>query len=171
MQDLPHLLHIFLTEGEYDYLIECPYEEDGAERECALLEECNEHPEPLEPEMHYPPYRWTNNVIERDDRGHPLYATDADPEAVKAWSAYDVAMEEWDALHEDATGFHRVNECWVKEWVRIYHLSDEWDLVNFQRVEVSSPIAVHWTNRGTSDDSYLELSPWEENAAEENSGD
>lgn len=162
----PHLLHFFVSdEGNYEYSIDCPYGDNSRDRSCALYEECTQHPIPTEPESECPPYRWTeDNRIERDEDGHWLYAVDADPVAVQEWMKYDQELEAWEAMHVayGNVGFHRHDgRCWVQYWVYNEAITDGWDLVGFEHVEVISPMPVRWSNRGSVDDSYLELSPWE----------
>jgi hypothetical protein len=165
-QPKPHLLHIFVSdEGFYEYSLDCPHD-DEADRSCAVYEECTEHSMPPEPDSECPPYRWTDDAkLARDEQDHWLYAEDADPVAVVQWSEYDRALEAWEDGHDmvsGSVGFHRDDSrCWVVEWVHNDIITEGWDLVDFTRVEVTSPLLVRWSNRGGVDDSYLELSPWE----------
>lgn len=145
-----------------EYEVDCPF--TGPDRRCALFEECNEHSRPGEPESECPPYRWDGSRVVRDEQGHPVYVVDADPQAVKEWTAYEEAMEVWEADHHpgygDDIGYHRADACWVQTWVTNDQLGSGWDLVGFKRVKVDGPIPVDWVNRGDVDDSYLELTPW-----------
>jgi hypothetical protein len=96
---LPHLLTALIDpgwNGSVRWRLECPHK--GADRPCALLWECTEHPRPDDP-FHKP-------VINAE--------LEVDPEYAEEIAAYNKAMEGWEDEHPFGS-YHHTDRCWA-EW-------------------------------------------------------
>lgn len=151
----PHLLHVSLRVLDHgwgtDERIECPYDDLGADRPCAVMEECVEHPLPPAPPEPEPQHTWY--------LGHRSYAEGSDAALVTRWQAYWSQIDAYDTEHPHGP-FHPRSECWVAQEV---HEGDIEDVVmeDFpDSLEIQSPIPVGWRNAGDTEMSELVLVYW-----------
>jgi len=157
----PHLLHVsvdWLGNEGVSYAIECPYDELGDQRPCAVWEECEHRLE--EPESDEPAYTdWR-------DFAAPKYDPEADPAVVAEWEAYWERHAEWEKTHPHGP-WERANECWVRQYVQEGGYEDGWCFAKGFKQEILGPVPVDAENSGGSfDDTSLILKPWKESDGE-----
>lgn len=157
----PHLLHVILDWGWSQgvrYSLECPHADLGAERPCALWEEC-EHQPPQEPESEEPAYSdWR-------DPAAPKYAPESDPAIVAEWEAFWEKHEEWEESHPHGA-WERIDACWAADWVKESGYEDGWSFEKGFVHEVTvGPMPVDIKNDGAGfDDSSLIITSWKEDS-------
>lgn len=156
----PHLLHVTLDWGMnqgVSYRIECPYDDLGDQRPCAMWEEC-EHQHPSEPESDYPDMRWVNGEVH--------FAPGTDEKAKAEWTAYYQAGDEFTDTHPHGS-WERTDECWVRHYVQEGDFEDGWCFARGFKQEVLGPVPVDAENSGGSfDDTSLLLKPWKDSDGE-----
>jgi hypothetical protein len=157
----PHLLHVSIDwaarEG-VSYRIECPFDDLGAQRPCAVWEECLDAPQ--EPESEEPAYSdWRDHTA-------PQYAPESDPAIVAAWEEYWEKHAEWEKTHPNGP-WEPSDNCWVRQCVQESGYEDGWEFAKDLVHEITvGPVPVDYENRGSYDDSYLLLKLSEESDGE-----
>ena len=155
-ENKPHLLHVTIDWSEYKgvkYEIECPHDDLKAERPCAVMMEC-QHRRPAEPESDQP-------VITRWIDDEPQFAAGTDEAVAAEWRKYFEEDANYEEEHPNGD-WEPINDCWVRQYVEMGY-EDGWELATgFVQEILVGPVPVDYQNRGSFDDSYLVLKPWQE---------
>lgn len=151
----PHLLHVRLNHLEPEgvsYKITCPHDEEGAKRPCAVWMDCY-HAEPRAPHIPEPPHTWID--------GERVYTEGAAEAAeITTWQRFWQMYDLWAKEHEHGRVGHAKDECWIEQTVSEGSYDEDWELIDFDDVDVAGPVEVAWDNTGGRDDAYLLLQPW-----------